>query len=230
MKTDLNALAADVDAAIQEFDLAVRFHELWKPTAYDKALRERMGVSYATQAFHVVRVALRRETLLALMRLWDKPRKAVRLDQITASLAGDVVDAIVAKALAHIKIPEAEDQIREDVLASIAQATELADRYARNGQHLAVLKKLTTFRHERLAHRQVVPGNAEEPDATDEEIETFFQDTSKLVALLLHIVKATAYDPSETAEVYGFYAKFFWAAVRGERTDGHPSYRAAIPV
>jgi hypothetical protein len=40
--------------------------------AYDKDLHSRMGQSYASQAFLVIRMALRRETLLALMRLWDR--------------------------------------------------------------------------------------------------------------------------------------------------------------
>ncbi len=66
-------LGAEVKAAQQEFDMAVTFHEVWKPAAYDKDLHHRMGKSYASNAFNVVRVALRREMLLALMRLWDKP-------------------------------------------------------------------------------------------------------------------------------------------------------------
>jgi hypothetical protein len=53
--------------------MAVTFHEVWKPAAYNEDLRERMGVSYATNAFYVVRTAVRREMLLALTRLWDKP-------------------------------------------------------------------------------------------------------------------------------------------------------------
>ena len=52
--------------------MAIAFHEVWKPAAYDKSLHERMGVSLATNAFHVVQAALRREMLLALMRLWDR--------------------------------------------------------------------------------------------------------------------------------------------------------------
>ena len=49
------SLRGAVSAAQEEFDLAVTFHELWKPAAFDKGLHDRMGVSYATNAFHVVR-------------------------------------------------------------------------------------------------------------------------------------------------------------------------------
>ena len=67
-------------------------------------------------------------------------------------------------------------------------------------------------------------------DPTDEEIESFYQDNSKLVGLLSSLVAAVTYDPNDTAEVYRFYAKFFWAGVRGERTEGHPNYQAPPPA
>jgi hypothetical protein len=48
-------------AAQEEFDMAVTFHEIWKPAAYDQELHSRFGKSYATQAFLVTRTALRRD-------------------------------------------------------------------------------------------------------------------------------------------------------------------------
>jgi hypothetical protein len=53
-------LRQKVEAAQQEFDMAVTFHEVWKPAAYDTDLHARMGTSYATQAFRVIQTALRR--------------------------------------------------------------------------------------------------------------------------------------------------------------------------
>jgi len=70
------------------------------------------------------------------------------------------------------------------------------------------------LRHERLAHREIA-GVATGTNATDEEVESFYQDMSKLISLLLSLVMAQAYDPEDTAQVYRFHAKFFWAAVRG---------------
>lgn len=75
--------------------MAIMFHEVWKPATYDESLHNRMGVSYATNAFHIVRAALRREMLLALMRLWDKRREAVRMKS-AAEILGDK-DVIVSK-------------------------------------------------------------------------------------------------------------------------------------
>ena len=48
MNTDdpkITELQAKVTAAQQEFNLAVAFHEIWKPTAYDPDLHGRLGVS-----------------------------------------------------------------------------------------------------------------------------------------------------------------------------------------
>lgn len=75
----ITALHAKVTAAQQEFDMAVTFHETWKPAAYDESLHFRMGPSYASQAFLVARAALRREMVLVLMCLWDTNPKAVRM-------------------------------------------------------------------------------------------------------------------------------------------------------
>lgn len=80
------------------------------------------------------------------------------------------------------------------------------------------------LRHGRLAQRQVAPVTAE---ATDEEIEAFYQNNSKLIHILLDVVNAMADDPDDTAKVYRHHASHFWAGARGEQTEGHPNYRAA---
>src|SRR5450759_60347 len=84
---EIARLQAEVEAAQQEFDMAVTFHEVWKPAAYDKDLHSRMGKSYASQAFLITRTALRREMVLALVRLWDTNPKAIRMQSIAADLS-----------------------------------------------------------------------------------------------------------------------------------------------
>ena len=71
-------LPETVEAAREEFDMAARFHKAWKPTAYDTDLHQRIGRSFAAHTFSVVRLALRREMVLAPMRLWDKPKETIR--------------------------------------------------------------------------------------------------------------------------------------------------------
>jgi len=39
------------------------------------------------------------------------------------------------------------------------------------------------------------------------------------------LVGGVAYDPADLAGVYEYYASFYWASVRGEKTKGHPNYR-----
>ena len=92
------------------------------------------------------------------------------------------------------------------------------------GSHEAVLKKLLALRHERLAHRQLAPTTATGASATDEDIEEFYHDNSKLIRIFLAVVNAMAYDPEDTAHVYRHYAGHFWAGARGEQTEGHPNY------
>jgi len=224
------ALREKVTAAQQEFDMAVTFHETWKPAAYDKSLHSRMGQSYASQAFLVARAALRREMVLALMRLWDTNPKAVRMQWIASVLREQpVINALARDRVNRIGLPEAIDQMKDDLGTRAAEAVQLVNKYMEGGSHATVLKKLQALRHERLAHRQLAPTTTPGASATDEEIEEFYQDNSKLIHILLSVVNAMAYDPEDTAKVYRHYAGHFWAAARGERTEGHPNYRPPLP-
>jgi AbiU2 len=223
------SLRAEVKAAQQEFDMAVKFHEVWKLAVYDEDLHRRMGVSRATNAFHVVRVALRREMWLALMRLWDKVPKAVRMENITKTLRDKrVIDALAADRAARMPVASGQivvGQIRQSADKAIA----LASKYSKGGSQYAVREKLQRLRHERLAHRQIQLAAVTGADATDGEIESFYQDISELIRLLISIVEGDADNPQQTAQVYRDYATFFWAGMRGEQTEGHPDYRAPLP-
>ncbi len=222
------SLLKQVKAAQHELDMAITFHETWKPVAYDEVLHKRMGESFATQTFLVVRLALRREMLLALMRLWDKNSKTLRMKEFIADILRDqsVVNSLAADRAVRIGMADEKDQMRSDLSQRASEAIALVDKYCEGGSHYSVLEKLRRLRHERLAHRFIEATVATGLDPTDDEIESFYQDNSKLVGLFLSLVAGIAYDANDTAEVYRLYAKFFWAGVRGERTEGHPNYRA----
>ena len=158
---------------------------------------------------------------LALTRLWDKAPKAVRMEFIAKTLRKrHVINALAADRAA--RIPGPEDQMRQSLKQSADKAIELIDKYSKDG---SIRQKLQTLRNERLAHREIAAA-VTGTDATDEEVESFYQDMSRLISLLISLVMAQAYDPEDTAQVYRFHAKFFWAGVHGERTEGHPNYRA----
>jgi hypothetical protein len=53
---------------------------------FDEPLRERMGVSFATNSFGFIRVALRREVILGICRLWETTKGTCRLVEIARSL------------------------------------------------------------------------------------------------------------------------------------------------
>ena len=207
------ALREKVTAAQQEFDMAVTFHEVWKPAAYDRDLHSRMGKSYATQAFLITRNALRREMVLALMRLWDTNPKSICMKSIEASLReSEVIDALALDRAGRL-----DGAMRDDLGKKADQAILLLKKYMEDGPRHAVLKTLRALRHERLAHRQLAPAAATGANTTDEEIEEFYQDNSKLIQILLGVVNAMAYDPQDTAKVYRFYASHFWGAF--QKTD-----------
>ena len=169
-----------MEAAQQEFDMAIQFHEAWKPAAYDEALHKRMGTSFATKTFLIVRSALRREMLLALMRLWDKDSSNVRMKESIADVLRkqSVVDALAVDWAAGMT--GAKDQIRLDLSERASEAIALVDKYSKGGSHYATREKLTTLRNERLAHRPAKEVAAAGADPTDEEVESFYQDNSKL--------------------------------------------------
>ena len=136
-----------------------------------------------------------------------------------------VVDAFTADRVGRLGLPEESDTMRQELSQFANDAVALIKKYSPGGSHVGVLEKLQRLRHERLAHRNTTTIEIG-VDATDADVESFYLDMAKLISLLLHLVKATAYDPMETANVFRHYAKFFWAGVRGERTEGHPNFCA----
>lgn len=101
------------------------------------------------------------------------------------------------------------------------------------GTAFEVRKKLRTLRHQHLAHREVIEAQdasieldtAHPGWVTDDEIETFYQDTLEIMRLLLSLVQGMSFDLAEASSVYKHHAKYFWASARGERTEGHPFFR-----
>ena len=142
---EIVSLRAQVQAAEEEFELAVRFHEVWKPAAYDKDLHQRMGVSYATNAFRVVVTALRREMRLALMRLWDKRSGNVRLHDIGRRLSDShLVDALAADRAARFHDANVEAEMREEMRRLATEVIDLINDYSKGGRHEAIIEKLRT--------------------------------------------------------------------------------------
>lgn len=252
MKThrpEIVALRAKVNAAREEFDLALRFHEAWKPAAYDEALHVRLGVSRASNTFQVLRLALRREMLMALMRLWDERKDSVGMGSVANSLDDRrVLDALAAECAAQwggpLRIYNSED-LTPDMVEAIRQsevefgkgqannlrqhaanAKTIIRTYEKGGTRYSTFLRLRALRHQRLAHRQVKgsPVQPGGPDDLDAEIQAFYEEMARLIRLLFLAVNNTDYDPEDAARIHARHAALFWAGVKGERTEGHPSY------
>jgi hypothetical protein len=182
--------------------------------------------TYATNTFNVLHIALRREMVLALMRLWDTSRGALRLEGIARTLCGPNI--INTLAMDRAPFPEARDQMTRDLTQCAGEAIALIDKYSKDGSHYAVRLKLQRMRNERLAHRDMTISATSSPSATDKDeeegIETFYRDNAEIVRLLSSVVNGCAFNPAEVGEVFRDYAAHFWAGVRGEQTEGHPNF------
>ncbi len=241
IQQQIEQLKSVVDTARQEIELAVMFHETWRPAAYDSCLHARIGTSYAAHAFQIIRLSLRRELLLALTRVWDTNKKAVRMSLIASRLRNrKLFEALVECRARSSGLYSMLEQMDEALRLKRDQVLLLIDKYLENGTASEVLNKLRTVRHEHLAHRQLptlpiavgasdtLEQQAEEGGqilwATDDEIEQFYQDNLEIIRVLLSLVQGMAFDLSEATTVYMHHAKYFWASARGERTQGHPDY------
>lgn len=218
-----------VKAAQDEVMMAIMFHGTWMPAAYDDELHARMGMSYATHSFHIIRMSLRREMVLALMRLWDTSKPALRMTLVAEWLRSEQFFYALVESRsteAGLAADGVRNAIRKTLEPQRDAVLKLVRKYSVGGTGFAVFEKLKALRHERLAHRQLGPTSVVRADATHQEIEFFYEDSMELVRLLLSLVLATAFDLTEAAGVYRHYAKLFWANARGERTEGHPNFRS----
>jgi hypothetical protein len=218
----LSKLQKRVRAAQDESDAAVHFHEAWRPIVYDAELRKRMGTSYATNTFNLIRIALRREMLLALTRIWDADGRAIHLKNLIQTAN----DAEVIRSLANERGLGSWADMERDLRSKASEAQTIANKYFEsNGKSRDAYKILLEVRGNFLAHNQIDRRNVPSDDEFDQKVENFYQDTLKIVELLLSVVNATSYNLEDTAKVFRRYSDYFWASARGERTEGHPSYR-----
>lgn len=225
---DFDKLAAITEAATDEMVMAIMFHETWKPAALDENLHARMGTSFATQSFNIVRIALRREMVMAMMRIWDTNPDSVRMSLVAETLKNKVfIRQLTARRASRLgKTTESIGHLLSDSLETQKrQVLNLIRKYQDGGTGYAALERIRLLRHERLAHRQAVDSPVR-IDPSDTEIDALYEDSLTLVTLLQSLILGRDFNlDKEAGCVYRHHASFFWASVRGEQTAGHPNYR-----
>lgn len=218
LEAQLKKMKAMIAAAEDEIVMAAMFHETWRPAAYDKDLHKRMGHSFATHSFQIVRLSLRRELLMALMRLWDTNREAIPMTQIAQKLSNrDFFDALVNDRADGLGLssPSLKQTLRDSLDETRKEVLDLVHKYSKGGPSYPVFKRLQVLRHTRLAHRQREQENITQVDTDGQDVQSFYDDNLQLVKLLLSLVLARAFDLTQAAGVYSHHAKYFWAGVRG---------------
>ena len=227
--TNIKIMCNALTAVENNIDMATAFHEVWKPTTYDEKLLARMSVSYATQAFLVIKAALRREMLLALMRIWDTTKSAHSLNIIIPKLRDqETWKALIIKRSDQTRHTSIAQQIVSQMNKNKDLVLELYSTYADHGTKEDIFKQLIKLRHGNLAHTQAIEAKGPEIDPMDEHIDTFYKDTAILVSKLLSLINGEAKNPDDTRNVYAHYAKLFWVGVRGENTEGHPDFKQKL--
>jgi nuclear transport factor 2 (NTF2) superfamily protein len=174
-------------------------------------------------------MALRREVLLALMRLWDKDSRTVKVTGIAELLRDKAFfDELVRQRAGHLGYSfDVTDRMREALEPKRVRISALTRKYTHGQEYSTVLERLTALRHEQLAHRQTrEPTDPAGLQHTDEEVEEFYLDTLEIVELMLSVFLGRAFDiAGEAGDVYRHHAEYFWAGVCGERTEGHPLFK-----
>lgn len=236
MSTKLDILRKQVQAICGEADTALVLHATWQVARDDQALHERLGVSYATNAFRAVVTALRREVLMGLLRVWDKSKGGLRLDRLASEFRKPETIKLLSEARpVCLQARRARKYYAESLIEEVRSTLDetansflsLFAKYERSGEGTRLLKKMKDLRDERLAHFDMHATTVPDKNATDQEIDQFLADSMELVRHLRHLVLAEAFDPVEAAGVHRHYAKLFWASVRSERSEGHPNFRPA---
>ena len=229
---DLNAKAMllrlrdGVAATDANFTMAVAFHEVWKPAVNDGELHARMSNSYAGQAFLIVRTSLRRETLLALMRVWDETKGTGSLKHIFGDLAKTPIwQSLLTERLAKLQTRGLGEEARKLMTESKAELSRLHTSYRHGGERNAIYKKLKDLRDQNLAHTQAKPAAPISIDPFDAEVDHFYSDTATIVSGLMSLVNGEAHNYVDTGKVYSHYAGLFWEGARSESTEGHPRFR-----
>jgi len=252
----IEKLRKRIKEADYAFDMAVAYHEAWKPAASNEEVHKRMGTSYATQTFFVIRQALGREMAMTLAKLWDKDGRSIGLFCIAKFLEEEkIVDELAQKYHDTWSQPNAQ-LVQEYPIEERATILELLDaetankadekvtefrieieecvkkigQYGCGGTKENKLKNLKTLRNKKLAHQEFDLNNkaVAKIDAAAQEVDEIFDDTLDIIMRLKSCVCFTHYDPSETAAIYRKNSELFWAGVRGERTEGHPSYKRSV--
>jgi hypothetical protein len=242
---DWEQLKTSVKILEEQVVTAVAFHETWRPAAKDSALHERLGESYATNSFIVIRLALRRELVLTLMRIWDSNPRAAHIFHVRNLLQSkSVFDLLVEDRHGRIgrSVVEplsdgrglrgdgAKRFLKSELIAKRKQVRREIGKYMSGGAGESDMQALEKLRNEQLAHRSRSEEAWTGLDPGDEIVESIYQDTLEVVSLLLSLVLGRAFDMGQAKDVWRHHASFFWASVRGEHDKGHPLFFPSIPL
>jgi hypothetical protein len=208
-----------LDLVWQDLTFAIACFEAFRIAARDARLLGRLGKSYATGAFKPIRDALFRETVLALMRIWDNSaRNNLRMDDIVDNLIRPEVASLIKQrrrsAVGGVgaNADSAEAAVRRDI-----RRVEAIRRRIRAGNLKESVDALKRHRHEFLAHTAVVGSSASQIRQIKYGDERYLlRWSAKLSQLLNILVDDLHVSPRQDTKMFRMAAKSFWEPVRAE--------------
>ena len=239
--SEIELMKKFVYAIRDEIMYVISIYETWHPMVSDDELQSRFNHSLAGQSFVFIRIALQREILLTLTRLWDGVGGSISIKKIAHNLENKhFVKKLIEKTYKIENDTEESYFIKSEmssyVESKINQVLSIMNAYIKpNGHGLKILFYLKELRNKKLAHNQV---NVEEAnfdsniniDITFGELDTLFKDMLIIAEFLLSIFHRHGYNMDEARRVDATYARIFWRGATGEKKPGHPDYRSSITL
>lgn len=214
----LAELRRRLDLMWQDLTFAIACFELFRIAARDQRLLARLGKSYAAGAFRPVRDALFRETVLALMRIWDKrSRGNFRMDEIVDNVVRtEIVNAIKMRRRSAFRETDVQADLAEVQVDNEIARVKAIRRRARMGKLSEAVNALEKHRHRFLAHTEinVVAAPIRAVKYGDERY--LLRWSATLSQLLNVLVDDLHVSPRHDFEQLRIAATLFWAPVRAE--------------
>jgi len=192
----ISALKASVQTAKEDLTAALAFYEAWKPVASDEQLLAKLKQSPVATTILTIRLALKREMLLALDRLWQNMERASR-----SIKSRDVLSALTKERSSK---PAMQAVVRRQLAQHLAASTAMLDNYASDYAKATLDRWLTasSLRTSDLA-----------ADMEASEIGKLVADLRELTSRLSSLALGECDDFLDVAQQYSDMSLQFWRSV-----------------
>jgi len=197
--------------AEEELLHVISIHANWRVATLDEDIFGQFDGTYAAHTFKAVRVALRREVIMGLSRIWDTRHDTINFLKIAQSLRDQTThDAIM---LGNYRDRANDPEFRK---ACVTKRDEVCNTIERLLARIRpeMMRRVRQIRDTHLAHRGVQERRQTAPvqGATydDRAVDWLYVQSIKVVELLFEVVFARGSSFATASGVDEYYARHFW--------------------